>query len=269
MAGLGVDAYRFSIAWPRVQPAGRGRGQRRPGSTSTSGWSTRCSTPGIAPVATLFHWDLPQALQDAGGWLNRDTAARFAEYAGWSPAGSATGSPSGSRSTSRSCHTVYGLRVRACTRPGRRSMFDALPVAHHQLLGARPRRCRRCGPAPTSPVGDRQQLLAGAPCRRRPTPTGPPARRTTPCTTGCSPTRCCWAGLPGPGRPADRRPVRDGDLDMIAAPIDVLGVNYYNPTGVRRRPTGARAAVRLVPLEGYPRTAFGWPVVPDGLARDC
>ena len=81
MAGLGVNAYRFSVSWPRVCRPGRGRSSRAAW-TSTSGSSTGCSRSGIAPVLTLYHWDLPQALEDAGGWLNRDTAYRFAEYAG-------------------------------------------------------------------------------------------------------------------------------------------------------------------------------------------
>ena len=77
MAELGLDAYRFSVAWPRVFPAGAGT-STRPASTSTIASSTSCSARGIAPHATLYHWDLPQALEDAGGWPVRQTAEAFA-----------------------------------------------------------------------------------------------------------------------------------------------------------------------------------------------
>ena len=119
MAGLGVDAYRFSIAWPRIQPDRRAARPTRPGWTSTTGWSTSLLEHGIDPVATLFHWDLPQALQDDGGWFNRDTAARLRRVRrpGRRPR-SATGSRCGSRSTSRSS-TPSSATPSACTRPAR------------------------------------------------------------------------------------------------------------------------------------------------------
>ena len=80
MKSLGIRSYRFSVAWPRIQPAGRGR-PTRPGSTSTHASSTSSSRRGIEPFATLYHWDLPQALQDEGGWASRATAEAFVEYA--------------------------------------------------------------------------------------------------------------------------------------------------------------------------------------------
>ena len=80
MAALGVESYRFSIAWPRVQPTGAARRTTR-ACASTGDLAEGLRERGIEPVATLYHWDLPQALQDAGGWAARDTAERFAEYA--------------------------------------------------------------------------------------------------------------------------------------------------------------------------------------------
>src|SRR5690242_1796621 len=81
VADLGARAYRFSVAWPRVQPTGAG-----PVNPAGIAFYDRLVDTllarGIAPVATLYHWDLPQALQDAGGWAVRDTVDRFAEYAG-------------------------------------------------------------------------------------------------------------------------------------------------------------------------------------------
>src|SRR5580700_1028015 len=80
LSELGVGGYRFSVSWPRVQPTGRGRVNQRGLDyyrTLVDGLRAR----GIVPVATAYHWDLPQALEDEGGWANRDTAERFAEYA--------------------------------------------------------------------------------------------------------------------------------------------------------------------------------------------
>ena len=91
MGELGVNAYRFSIAWPRLFPTGAG-GSSGAASTTTTGSSTRCSSAASSRSSTLYHWDLPQALEDEGGWLHRDTVERFAEYA-------------------RTCYDAYGDRV--------------------------------------------------------------------------------------------------------------------------------------------------------------
>src|SRR5690348_12407631 len=80
VAGLGVDHYRFSIAWPRVQPTGSGPVEPR-GLTYYERLVDALLEHDVNPMATLYHWDLPQQLEDAGGWLNRDTAERFADYA--------------------------------------------------------------------------------------------------------------------------------------------------------------------------------------------
>jgi beta-glucosidase len=132
LAGLGVDAYRFSIAWPRVQPGGQGPANPA-GVDFYDRLVDRLLGSAIAPVATLFHWDLPQALQDGGGWFNRDTAARFAEYA------DIVASRLGDRVAlwitlnEPFVHTVYGHAF-GLHAPGQALMFDALPTAHHQLL---------------------------------------------------------------------------------------------------------------------------------------
>ncbi len=80
MADLGIGAYRFSVAWPRIQPEGSGTPNQE-GLDHYRRLVDALNSHGIAPVLTLYHWDLPQALEDVGGWANRDTASRFAEYA--------------------------------------------------------------------------------------------------------------------------------------------------------------------------------------------
>lgn len=260
LAGLGVSAYRFSIAWPRVQPTGTG-----PANPAGLDFYDRLVdellAAGIDPVATLYHWDLPQPLEDAGGWLHRDTAARFAEYA------DLTATRLGDRV--RLWITLnepfihmslgYGMGVHA---PGRMLLFDAFPVAHHQLLGhglaVAALRARTTSPvaiannySPVRVLGDRD------------------ADRAAGAAYEALHNRLFTDPLLGRGYPElpslDPGLIHPGDLDTIAAPIDVLGVNYYNPTGVRAAEEGSPLPFDLVPLDGYPRTAFDWPVAPDGL----
>jgi beta-glucosidase len=133
LTGLGVDAYRFSIAWPRIQPTGTG-----PVNPAGLAFYDRLVDTllerGIDPVATLFHWDLPQALEDGGGWLDRDTAYRFGDYAGLVAAALGDRVKLWITLNEPFIHMTmgYALGVHA---PGRALLFDALPAAHHQLLG--------------------------------------------------------------------------------------------------------------------------------------
>ena len=132
MRRLGVSGYRFSIAWPRIQPTGRGA-PNEAGLDFYDRLIDRLLDAGVQPMATLYHWDLPQALEDDGGWLNRDTIDRFAEYA----------AIVGERYADRVEHWVpinepnvvtlmgYAIGIHA---PGRTLMFEALPVAHHTLM---------------------------------------------------------------------------------------------------------------------------------------
>ena len=80
LADLGLSAYRFSLAWPRIQPEGVGAVHQK-GLDHYRRVIEACLERGVTPYVTLYHWDLPQALEDVGGWLNRDTAQRFADYA--------------------------------------------------------------------------------------------------------------------------------------------------------------------------------------------
>lgn len=260
LAGLGVSAYRFSIAWPRVQPTGTG-----PANQAGLDFYDRLVDSllghGVDPVATLFHWDLPQSLEDAGGWLNRDTAARFAEYTDLVAARLGDRVKLWITLNEPFIHMSlgHGMGVHA---PGRMLLFDAFPVAHHQLLGhglaVSALRARGSGPVAIannySPV-----RLAGE----------TDADRAAGAAYDALHNRLFTDPLLGLGYPEepgfDAAAVRDGDLDVIAAPIDVLGVNYYNPTGIRAAGEDSPLPFEIVPLDGYPRTAFDWPVAPDGL----
>lgn len=260
MARLGAQGYRFSVAWPRIQPTGSG-----PVNEVGLGFYDRLVDAlleaDIAPMATLYHWDLPQALEDQGGWLNRDTALRFGEYA----------AVMADRFADRVTHWVpvnepnvvtlmgYGMGIHA---PGKALMFDALPVAHHTLLahGLAVQALRAAGangigtatnhfpvwPA-TDSEGDRAaaDLLDGLWNRLF----------ADPILLGRYPDGFGEA-MPGP--------VED-DLRLISAPLDFYGVNYYNPMGVKAAAEGADLPFDYSDVPGYPTTDFGWPVVPDGL----
>lgn len=261
MADLGVSAYRFSIAWPRIQPEGVG-----PANPAGLAFYDRLVdallADGIDPVATLFHWDLPQALEDKGGWMNRDTAHRFADYAALVAARLGDRVKMWITLNEPFVHMSfgYGMGVHA---PGQMHLFGAFPAAHHQLLGH--------GLAVTglrdhtaSPI-----TIANSYSPVRPAG-GSPADLAAADAYDALHNRLFTDPLLGRGYPealgADLSIVHDGDFDTIAAPIDALGVNYYNPTGVRAPDDGGGLLpFELTPLDGYPVTSFGWPVVPDGL----
>ena len=132
MAHLGLDAYRFSISWPRVLPDGRGP-VNHAGLDFYSRLVDGLLERGIEPVATLYHWDLPQALQDTGGWLSRDTAAAFADYA--RVVGSALGDRVDTWTTLNepwcSAYLGYGSGGHA---PGLTGREEPLVAAHHLSL---------------------------------------------------------------------------------------------------------------------------------------
>ena len=260
LAGLGVDAYRFSIAWPRIQPYGHGAANPK-GLDFYDRLVDALLSKGIDPVATLFHWDLPQALQDGGGWFNRDTAARFGEYA------DIVAGVLGDRVkmwitlNEPFVHTVYGHAF-GIHAPGQALMFEALPTAHHQLLAhglaVAALRSRSNSPiaiannySPVRVLGsDEEDAAAGV-------------------AYDALHNRLFTDPLLGRGYPDGfDLPVQAGDLETIAAPIDALGVNYYNPTGIRR-PSMPETGLPfdMVQLDGYPLTDFGWPIVPEGLAE--
>jgi beta-glucosidase len=260
MAGLGVDAYRFSVAWPRIQPNGRGTANAD-GLDFYERLVDALLARGIAPVATLFHWDLPQALQDDGGWFNRDTAARFAEYADQVAGRLGDRVAMWITLNEPFVHTVFGhaFGVHA---PGQALMFDALPTAHHQLLAhglAVPAlRARSTSPISIANNYSPVYLLGES-----------DDDRAAGAMYDALHNRLFTDPLLGKGYPDGfDLPVRAGDLEVIAAPIDALGVNYYNPTGIRAPSTAdSGLPFDMVPLEGYPRTDFDWPVVPAGLGE--
>ncbi|KQZ76346.1 GH1 family beta-glucosidase [Nocardioides sp. Root151] len=261
LKGLGVDGYRLSIAWPRIQPTGTGAPNAE-GIAFYDRLLDELLGAGIDPMVTLYHWDLPQALEDDGGWLNRATAERFSEYA------AICGERFGDRvrqwvpvnEPNVASLMGYALGMHA---PGKTLMFDALPACHHLLLahGLGTQALRGAGVgeigcannhAPMWPASDGDGDLAA---------------------TGLFDD--LWNNLFADPMllgewPEDLAPLmeplaREGDLATINQPLDFYGVNYYNPYLVAAAAEGAELPFEYRDIEGYPTTDFGWPVVPDGL----
>jgi beta-glucosidase len=264
LGDLGAGAYRFSIAWPRVQPAGAG-----PANAAGLDFYDRLADEllarQIAPLPTLYHWDLPQPLEDAGGWLARDTAYRFADYAALVAERLADRIPLFITLNEPVVVTTlgYGLGTHA---PGRELLLGALPTAHHQLLG------HGLAVAALRASGARQVAITNNctpvwPASDRPADVAAAQAYDTlhnrlfndPVLLGSYPDLTAF------GDPALDY-VLAGDLELIHEPIDALGINYYNPTRVSAQPDSA-LPFQLEPIPGYPLTAFGWPVVPAGLTE--
>jgi beta-glucosidase len=236
MKNLGLSAYRFSVSWSRVQPTGRGPAVQR-GLDFYRRLTDELLAAGITPVATLYHWDLPQELEDAGGWPQRETAYRFAEYA--DIMGRALGDRVGTWTTLNepwcSAFLGYGSGVHA---PGRTDPAAALRAAHHLNLGhglavgalrsALPAGAQISLTLNLHEVNPLTQAPADVEAARRIDAVGNRVF-TGPVLDGAYPEDLLadtahivdWAQL-----------VHDGDLAEISRPIDVLGVNYYSPTVV-------------------------------------
>ncbi|MEZ5210803.1 GH1 family beta-glucosidase [Gordonia sp. (in: high G+C Gram-positive bacteria)] len=263
-AGLGLDRYRFSISWTRVQPGGRGRAEPR-GLGYYSRLVDALLDAGVTPFPTLYHWDLPVELQAVGGWLNRDTAYRFAEYT------ALVADRLGDRV--RHWYTLnepamttlqgYGIGTLA---PGQVLLFDALPTVHHQLLahGLAVSVLRAAGAAAVGLANNHTHVLPGS-------DSAADARAAAvydllhnrlfaePILLGTYPD---LAPLGGPGLP-----IHDGDLDLIAQRPDFYAVNFYNPTTIGASAPGNPVPFELLPTPGVPVTGFGveWPIMPAAL----
>ncbi|WP_329097706.1 GH1 family beta-glucosidase [Actinomadura citrea] len=254
MAGLGVDAYRFSIAWPRVQPSGSGAVNAQ-GLDFYDRLVDGLLTAGIAPAATLYHWDLPQPLEDAGGWMERDTAYRFAEFSYLAAERLSDRVDMWITLNEPVVVTAYGYAFGVYA-PGRTLLLDALPTAHHQLLAhglavnaLRSRGARRVGltnhysPAWAASPADQPAADAFDAFMNR--------LFTDPVLLGRYPD------LMG-----DAPYIRSEDMSVIASPIDFLGVNYYNPTRIAT-PAEGPLPFDIVDITEYPTTGMGWPIAPD------
>jgi beta-glucosidase len=277
---LGVQDYRFSTAWPRIRPGGSG-----PANPEGLDFYDRVVdallAAGIDPVVTLYHWDLPQELEDAGGWRSRATAERFAEYA------RITADRLGDRVTrwitlnEPTCTAFVGYAVGRHA-PGAREGTPALAAAHHLLLAhglaARELRASAAARGGTAEVGitlnlDRLLPATGSAADRAAVDRAETLHNRVwldPLLRGTYPANEAetWGEL------ADGSYRRDGDLDVIGQPLDFLGINFYRPVVLRdaphdepdpRRRTAVDIRTQEVRIEGVRHTTMDWPVVPAAL----
>jgi beta-glucosidase len=273
MASLGVGAYRFSVSWPRIAPGG-GRRENARGLEYYSRLVDTLLEHGIRPVVTLYHWDLPQELEDAGGWTVRDTAERLDLWTTLNEPWC-------------SAFLGYGSGGHA---PGRTEPDAALAAAHHLLLGHGLATAALRAELPASAqvsitlnlaaVRSREASAADLDARRR---VDGLANRLflDPVLRGRYPADV----IADTAHVSDWGFVRESDERTIAAPIDLLGVNYYAPTLVaawdgsepRGLADGHSRSLRgsawpgcehiQFPEQPGPCTAMGWPIDPTGLTE--
>lgn len=276
MQQLGVGAYRFSIAWARVFPTGLEAEPVQAGLDTYDRVVDALLEAGIAPWITLYHWDLPQALEDRGGWPDRDVVPRFVAFS------EAVARRLGDRVAGWITHNEpwciahlgYGIGAHA---PGRIHLRDSLAAAHHVLLshGAAVPVLRELVPRGV-PIGITNNVAPPWPA----SPSAADAREAR--LFDGHYNRWYLDPLLGRGYPADMLDnytelelidpdgpewLHEGDLEVIAAPIDFLGINYYSRAIVRAR-EAADNLPRTVPEP--PRSActdIGWEVFPDGLRQ--
>ena len=267
---LGAKVYRISIAWPRIQPAGSGAANAKGLDFYDRVVDTMCAA-GLDPAITLYHWDTPTPIEDAGGWRNRDTAQRFGEYA----------AIVAERLADRVAHWIPLNELMVLTMmgyatgehaPGQRLGFEALPTAHHQLLahGLAVQALRAAGArsigtanphAPQRAASDRPADVAAA-------------------ELADGLLNWMWGDAMLLGRYPDGidaampGPVAE-DLAVISAPLDFYGINYYSPTtwGAPDTPNPRVGGQGDVPEDvpfvqvetGLPKTGLGGDIDPDGL----
>jgi beta-glucosidase len=276
LAELGLDTYRFSTSWARVRPDGGP--PNRKGLDFYSRLVDELLAKGIKPWLTLYHWDLPQALEDQGGWTSRDTAYRFADYAQTVHDALGDRVPTWTTLNEPYCAALLGY-AGGQHAPGRTEPRAAVAAVHHLLLahglGVQVLRDAGVG-GDTGSVGITLNLLPVSPADHASAADVNVARRVDGLQNRI------WLDPVLRGRYPDdvledlapyglRELVQDGDLDTIGAPIDVLGVNYYFTWTMRaaeqpRLPSewvGAETATDTP--EGLPVTAMGWEVEPSGL----
>ena len=281
VTGLGVHWYRFSVSWPRIVPDGGVEVNKR-GFDYYERLVDGLLERGVTPMATLYHWDLPQALEDRGGWLVRETPERFADYA------MAVHDRLGDRvrlwATMNepwcSAYLGYALRTTRAGQAGRTRRPPGGPPP--------PARARPGGRAHARGRGRRGRCRAQPDTRCCPRPKVLPQQPTasTHSATGCGWDRS-WTGSttqgPSASRPvlADPELVRPGDLDLVRGSADWLGVNYYTPARVAEvtdqeasTDPGGDADVDAFPgvaefrfAPRHPRTDIDWEVDADSLER--
>jgi beta-glucosidase len=265
MADLGLNAYRFSISWPRVIPSGTGRPNQR-GLDFYSRLIDALLERKIRPFITLYHWDLPQALEDRAGWGSRDTAAAFGEYA------ALMGRTLGDRvkdwiTLNEPLATTAAGYIFGILAPGKQDPQLAFQVSHHLNLahGHAVRALRAT--VPGSRVGITQVSMPVYPA------SDSEADRQAARRYDGMVNRWYWDPPLRGAYPADilerlgplAPSMEDGDLTLVSPPIDFFGHNSYSRAVVKDDPSSVTMGATQVPQDDKPKTEMGWEVYPDHL----
>jgi beta-glucosidase len=264
--GLGTNAYRFSIAWPRI--FGDGAAPNTKGLDFYDRLVDGMLQRGLQPWPTLYHWDLPQALQDRGGWMARDIVHRFVDYVDVVTRRLGDRVPRWITHNEPWCTAMHG-HMDGMHAPGIRDVASALQASHHVLLSHGLAVPVIRANVPGARVGAALSLHP-----IRPASASPEDRAAAHRHDGLR-NRWFLDPLFGKGYPADvLDAVRDaaprieaGDLEAIAVPTDFTGLNYYFPEVIAAAPGEGPLHARVVHRAGVERTAFGWEVAPDGMAQ--
>jgi len=275
MAELGVSAYRFSVAWTRIVPDGSGAANER-GIAFYDRLVDALLEAGITPWITLYHWDLPQALETTGGWINRATVDAFASYA------DVLTRRLGDRVTHWITHNEPWVAahlgyIEGQFAPGRTSWPEGLVAGHHILLSH-----GRAVPViranvPDASVGIAIDCRPSKPASHNPADVaanrhfdGYRNRWFFDPVFGRGYPQDMLAAYAGRGRITDqvRAAIQPGDMDAVAVPIDFLGLNYYTSLAIEAgseesEATGVEAGPN--PPDGY--TEMGWPITAAALTR--
>lgn len=284
MKELGLDSYRFSTSWARIVP-----GDREPNPAGLDFYSRLVDEllgAGILPWLTLYHWDLPQALEEKGGWANRDTASRFADYAETVYGTLGDRVKNWTTFNEPFCSSLLGYAA-GVHAPGRRDPAAAVAAIHHQHLGhgLAVNRLRELG---AEQIGITLNLTNAVPLDATDPVDVEAARRLDalanrvyldPIVTGAYPDDV----LSDLERFGIRELIQPGDLEIIGAPIDFLGVNHYHDDQVSGHPDSSGSDGHsgatdrelsspwvgsedlTFPSRGLPRTAMDWEIHPEGL----
>jgi beta-glucosidase len=265
MAGLGLNAYRFSVSWPRVIPGGSGAANAK-GIDFYSKLVDGLLERHIRPFVTLYHWDLPQALEDRGGWGARETAQAFGEYA------AVLGRSLGDRvkdwiTLNEPLAATVAGHVFGIHAPGKMDPALAFQVSHHLNLahGNAVRALRAT--APQGRVGITEVSMPVYPA------TNSDADRAAARRFDGFTNRWYWDPVLKGSYPADilerlgplAPKIAPGDMTIVSPPVDFFGHNSYSRAIVKDDPESVVTGVTQVKAEGRPHTEMGWEVYPDHL----
>lgn len=265
MKRLNQKSYRFSAAWPRIQPSGTGAVNQK-GLDYYSRLTDALLAAGIRPMCTLYHWDLPQTLEDQGGWPNRDTAAKFADYAG------IVTKALGDRIATWAIFNEpwvftflgYGIGVHA---PGKSDLHLFLKASHTVNLAQGDAFRAMKAAFPKAQIGSAFSMSPGQPASDSEADKAATARFNAINNVWFLNTalRSKYPEGFASGNPYQIMGVQPGDEQRMTAALDWIGINYYQRTIVSAAPAGSKMPYDTRQANEGPLTDYGWEVWPEGL----